>query len=309
MTRIRWRNERGEPRFTPAKLWGRAKSAAEGCYGRMRLSVRARIVRRPIVDGQCDLAVSLTTYGSRLSSVHIAIESIARGFILPGKFVLVVDEGDYAKAIAYPPIRRLIARGLEIRSASADMAGHKKYYALIKDRGWPAGGIVIADDDIIYPRDWFQGIVRGHEAAPQAVVTQWAKVYGFQLDGAFAPYVDWHDSRGSVGEGCLYFMGGSGTLLPAALCEELHAQGDAFLAESRTADDIWLNWVAVNAGFEVRQVRSRPVKLVSVPWTQRQRLGTANVLGGNNDAVFQALYSDSDRRRVFSSRGQERTDD
>lgn len=64
----------------------------------------------------CDkqVVVSLTTHGSRLYDVHLAIESIMQGTIRPNKIILWISEKD--KSVALPVyLQNQQMRGLEIK--------------------------------------------------------------------------------------------------------------------------------------------------------------------------------------------------
>ena len=57
-----------------------------------RLALRNRFSRASIVDPTSTFVVTMTTHGARLRDVHVALESIARGTVLPARVILWLDE-------------------------------------------------------------------------------------------------------------------------------------------------------------------------------------------------------------------------
>ena len=56
------------------------------------LMLRNRLGRSPVATGGPGVVVSMTTYGKRVRTVHLAIESIARGAVRPARLILWLDE-------------------------------------------------------------------------------------------------------------------------------------------------------------------------------------------------------------------------
>ena len=56
----------------------------------LRLGLRNRFTSSTILD-PAGPTVSMTTYGQRLKDVHIAIETIAKGKVLPSRLMLYLD--------------------------------------------------------------------------------------------------------------------------------------------------------------------------------------------------------------------------
>src|SRR5262249_34527930 len=111
--------------------------------------------------------ISMTSYGARLQSVHLALESIAAGAILPSRLILWVDS---SQALANPSVelKRLVERGLEIR-LSDNYGPHTKYYPYLLSADAFDVPLATADDDQIYAKWWLEGLVRSHARFPDAV--------------------------------------------------------------------------------------------------------------------------------------------
>ena len=111
--------------------------------------------------------VSLTSYGKRIRTVCLAIESIARGSMLPSRLILWID--DIAVFDNLPSgIRRLRQRGLEVRFCR-NYGPHKKYYPYLASVETIEAPLVTADDDLLYPRYWLKELVEAFRQCPDVV--------------------------------------------------------------------------------------------------------------------------------------------
>lgn len=98
------------------------------------LSLQLRLLNRKSTDpviGDGDANVSLTSYGKRISSVWQTIETIGLGTVKPHRLILWLDD-DAVVTDPPAPLRRLLARGLEIRHCR-DYGPHKKYFPYVDE--------------------------------------------------------------------------------------------------------------------------------------------------------------------------------
>lgn len=273
---------------------------------RLGLGLVNRVSRRRLVDPDGTATVSVTTFAARLPAVHIALESIGRGRTRPARVVLWVDDDVVEQARASATLGRLVRRGLEIRGAEAALGPHKKYVhavAEFDDLAEESGTVlVVADDDIVYPREWLEELMsRFEDEGRRAVVSWWVKQYRFEEDGSgLAPYRTWDSAQDTQVRQDHYLMGGSGTAFPDRMVHELRARGREFLDCAPRADDIWLNMVALRTGVGVAQVRALPLPILTVPSTQRTKLSHENVTGNLND---QQLHDTFDAHDLAQLRG------
>ena len=108
--------------------------------------------------------VSLTSFGKRIDSVYLAIESIARGSTLPSELILWLDDETRYNSLP-STLERLARRGLTIK-LSKNYGPHTKYYPYISSQHEFSLPLVTADDDIIYPRDWLHNLTGPLSAIP-----------------------------------------------------------------------------------------------------------------------------------------------
>jgi hypothetical protein len=226
-----------------------------------RLRRRNRTSREP-VTGDGPVNVSLTSYGRRLKTVWVAIESIGLGIMKPGRIILWLDDEETAENPP-APLRRLQNRGLEIRH-SRNYGPHTKYFPYVSQllAHQPNVPLVTADDDVLYPPTWLSELMAAHQ---DGQVTAWrARI---RTDG---PYRDWplYDTTNAPPPPERMFATGvSGVAYPARVLEALRDRGEEFMRACPRADDFWLHYATVAAGVPVRQVRNAPAEWWSVPST------------------------------------------
>lgn len=242
--------------------------------------------------GQAPVVVSLTSYGSRIESVHVTIESIARGSVRPSRIVLWLDS---AAAFENLPetLERQKARGLEVRLAD-NYGPHTKYFPYVRSAVDLSLPLVTADDDIIYPRHWLSGLMDAYAQRPDAITGYWVRAMQVGDTGVPKGYVTWPSASDTLAHPRNVPLGVSGVIYPPRMLEQLRELDEAFVAIVPSTDDLWLHAVALRAGIEVRQLNSTPVHFLTVPGSQEQSLAAANVAGTGNDHAVARLYTRDD---------------
>lgn len=234
--------------------------------------------------------VSLTSYGHRVRTVHIAIESIARGKVRPSRIILWLDEADVLKDPP-APLRRLMKRGLEIR-ACQNYGPHKKYFPYVQSETCFNSPLVTADDDIMYPNFWLSQLVEAYSAYPRVVSCFRARVVSFGEEH-IAKYCTWELCTSQEPDIRHMAIGTSGVLYPPDLLPILKMAGCSFTSVCPNADDIWLHLQELRAGFPVRQIQPTPLHFLIVPGSEAGALWKSN-LGSENDRQIRATYTASD---------------
>jgi hypothetical protein len=260
------------------------------------LALRSRIVRSSIIAAGGPV-VSLTTHGTRVADVHLAIESIARGHLRPGRVLLWLDN---PAALANLPasLQRLVARGLEIRLCE-NFGPHTKYYPYLESERLDQP-LVTADDDVIYPRAWLRALAAHHARHPGDVVCHRAREIRFDGD-ALATYLHWPVCRSTEASVRHLATGVSGVLYPVSLQQVLKQAGRAFRDCCPQCDDLWLHVIAVRAGFRIRQISAEPAHYPSIPDSQACALHLTNLGEGQNDVQALATYSIDDLHMLQSA--------
>lgn len=237
--------------------------------------------------------VSLTSYGRRLETVFITIESIASNRELPSRLILWVDDSAILPHLP-ASLGRLASRGLEILECEK-FGPHTKYYPYIESCADFSLPLVTADDDVIYPSNWLELLLKAHRHHPDMVVchrSRSIKISSQQRD--LQPYLSWpvcNTDKPSVSH---LALGVCGVLYPIAMQKSLHDAGRSFMSCCPRADDLWLHVVAIRAGFRIKQVSAIAADFPSIPGSQEVALFRSNQFGGENDRQIAATYSRSD---------------
>lgn len=235
--------------------------------------------------------VSLTTYGKRLNSVHLPIESIAMGTMLPSRLILWLDD---EKAFNDRPetLRRLEARGLEVK-LTRNFGPHTKYYPYLESNEDLDVPLVTADDDTLYPRSWLKGLAEAFRNDPTVVSCYRAHVITLAESG-FANYVTWPRCRTAMPGIHNFATGVSGVIYPTGLQRQIKAAGLGFLEVCPKADDVWLHVQALRGRFKIKQLRAWEQSFPVLPGTQDTGLVQENVHGSQNDIQIQKTYTAED---------------
>ena len=259
------------------------------------LARQNRRSRKPIVDARTPAVVTMTSHGSRLRTVHYALESIARGTTLPSRIILWVDEpvtGAWSRRL-----RRLEARGLEVIRVEKGLRVHTKYYPYATSLPSHRLPLVTSDDDIMYPSSWLADLLAAYERHPGSIACFRAHTIVVE-NGSIAPYTSWRPCVTVEPSFATFGTSVSGQVFPPALLDIARDAGTAFADVAPNNDDIWLHHLAVAAGIRAAQVRPSPLLFPFVPGTQETGLFLSNYWDGGNDRQVQATYTAQDAERI-----------
>jgi hypothetical protein len=239
--------------------------------------------------------VSLTTYGQRTQTVHLAIESIGRGQTRPSRLILWLDEPLPAAGLPIG-LRRLQKHGLEVRHCE-NYGPHKKYYPYLESLQEVEIPLVTADDDLLYPRNWLRDLVKAYRQFPEVINCHRARVMALDQTG-IADYESWEPANSTRPSFCHFAVGLGGVIYPPSFLRALKIQATGFVSCCPKADDIWLHVQALRAGYKVRQIKKKCFHLLYIPGTQETALRDQNYTGGGNDLQIKATYQASDIDRL-----------
>jgi len=265
--------------------------------GLLNLRCRNLLVREK-VTGTADVVVCMTTHGDRLRTVDVALESIARGTVKPRRLILWLDD-PAAFGRQTPALLRLQRRGLETR-LSRNFGPHTKYFPYVASPTLVDCPLATADDDIIYPRRWLQTLVEANQKHPDMVHGHWVRVISAN-GGSLTRYDSWARRRDTLPGFNNFALGVSGVIYPPGMLRELRIRGDEFMDVCPGADDVWLHWTALKAGYPTRQVGAVARHFPMIPGSQASALSDLNVGLNRNDQWIRALYSTSDVMTLMTS--------
>ena len=287
----RFRQHSGTGVSYPASLGSavrRARSNVRIVVAMCRQQTRSLTTRASVVDPAGRAEVSLTSFGKRVSFVHLAIESIGAGQARPRRLVLWLDD----PALVERPtraLRRLRRRGLEIQ-LTEDLGPHKKWYPMTMLTG-PDLPLVTADDDTIYPIAWLAELLSAHDDNPDEVMAHRARRIHFDALNRIRPYAEWPSERSRGSAYSTVAIGVGGVLYPPPARAAMRAAGDGFRGVAPRADDIWLHAVKVRAGIRTRALGSiSETAFIPVRGARSGGLLDHNVNGGGNDEQIASTF-------------------
>jgi hypothetical protein len=255
--------------------------------------LHARNVLRfgPSVHGGRGIIVSMTTHPGRIGSVHLALESILRGRLRPAALCLWLAEEELSEADLTAELKRLRDRGVTIEFVRPNFRpGNKLVHALER---FPDRTIVVADDDVLYPKNWLVDLVRASRESPDAIICHRAHYLNVSEDGSLAPYVESKDSGvgGRHPSFRLLATGVSGVLYPPGSLDDRVCDHDVYASLCPTADDIWFKAMSLLTGTRTRRVRDHDLHFETVSGSQRQSLMELNIAAGRNDQALKSVFA------------------
>lgn len=192
--------------------------------------------------GNAEVIVSLTTHGRRFYEVYLAIESIMQGSIKPNRIILWLTQDGKDQPIPQT-LKNQQARGLEIRYTN-DIGPYTK--SIPTFLVFPDASIVTIDDDILYPYDTLEMLLRRHLQHPQSICAN--RILDLTLDKQGNP-----QSIPSLKElsdktrisSRNFFEGVGSVLYPPHCFPQESLDPSVFLPLCPTADDVWMNALAL----------------------------------------------------------------
>ncbi|MDD6889865.1 MAG: hypothetical protein PUD39_06380 [Bacteroidales bacterium] len=238
-----------------------------------------------------ELIVSLTTYGKRLYSVHLAIESIMQGSVLPNRIILWL--GDDLKDTQLPAVlRNQMKRGLEIAYCK-DVKSYKKLYPTLCN--YPEADVITIDDDIIYNYDLVEALAEAHRTYHDCIVARRIHKVVIGDNGKPVAYNNWEWGGGDWVPSLLnFFTGCGGVYYPAGSFDKEVMREEVFTDICKYADDVWFYAMAVKKGTKVMRVRaesSTGEDYLLNDSVQDMGLCKTNVDNGFNDKQIAAVFA------------------
>lgn len=275
-----------------------AKKLIRAATKRLRIAfwwVGSPLFRAPLTGGM-PVVVSLTSYRQRIPTLFAVLESIGAGECRPQRLVLWLAHDEVERGLPRT-LRNLTRRGLEIKACD-DYRSHKKYYPYATENVTIPLPLVTADDDVLYPRGWLNGLFEAHRKHPSSTVGYRGEIVGFDEGGAVLPYQEWGRAASAAPSFRLQLNGIGGVIYPIPVLEEARRYGTTFMKLAPRADDLWLHRSALRTDAVPRLVSADVVDFPAIPGSQRSSLMSTNIQAGN-DEQFAALYSENDIMKIF----------
>ena len=149
-------------RFFQKKTALRYKKKLKGIIGQKKFEPLPNTAGKPPL-----FIVTLTSYGRRTEdTAPYAIWSLFEQSVKPDKIVLWLDEDKWNLNNIPELLKTEIEMGLEIRFCKDIKSYTKLNHAL---KCFPNDVLVTVDDDIYYPKDWLELLLKTHRENPQKI--------------------------------------------------------------------------------------------------------------------------------------------
>lgn len=242
------------------------------------------ILNYDTITSEIMLIVSLTTFGERIKSVYITLESIARQTLKPHKVILWLAEDEFSMNNIPITLQKFVNRGLEIRFCK-DIKSYKKLIYCVKY--FPNDLIITIDDDVIYDIEMIEELYNAHLKYPKAICCHRSHVIKSDSNGEFLPYNKWGKSKEIMEPSFLQFPTGVGGVLyfPGCFDHEFFIE-ERFKKIAPTGDDFWFKAMTWKNGFLSYNPNvyseNNPV-CVLLDSSKIGHLAEENVIRGKND--------------------------
>lgn len=235
------------------------------------------------------LIVSLTSYGKRMDKLHLVIESIMQQTEKPNRIILWLAEDEKNSDNIPVRVKQFQERGLEIFFCP-DFKSYKKIVPTLSI--CPEADVITFDDDIIYPQDVIEKLVKGHLKYPDTIIACRAHRLTFDQDGSIMPYMQWDWIVKGGTSIRLLPTTGWGTLFPSSCFHEDFMNDALFMKLAPQGDDLWCKFMSVLKGIKVH---SLDIQLCDFVELYTEGLWTSNVGQNVNDAQISAILAEYPR--------------
>jgi hypothetical protein len=234
------------------------------------------------------VVVSFTSYPGRIHSAARVAHRLLDQTVKPDRILLWLTEQQFPERQVPQQFQDLQELGLTICWARDSLKAHTKYFFTMAE--FPSATVITVDDDVVYPRDLIEVLLRAHTRHPRAVIARRAHRITFGPTGRPLPYNRWqHQCRTSAGPAWdLFATGVGGVLYPPNSLSELTFHKDEILRLCLDADDIWLKAMELLARTPV--VLTQPMPILLTAGSQGQALALSNVGTGGNTKILNAVF-------------------
>jgi hypothetical protein len=250
-------------------------------------------------DTPHSITISLTSFGVRIETVYLVVESLMSQSLKADRIVLCLYRGEITEANLPATLKRQRERGLEIYFCDEDIGSYKKFFYTFQK--YPDDLIITVDDDVIYPIDTIDLLYRAYQKEPNVIHCNRGHQMTYDANGELRPYWEWKTNYSAAEATLDFFPTGHGGVLyfPGAFASDVMDK-DAFLRLAPRADDVWLKAMSLKKGTKCRQTihsldfrrRSTPILGANVTSLQKFNKHTRD---GNDAAI----------RRTFNASGLE----
>lgn len=197
------------------------------------------VTSEPIAEEQ--VIVNVTTHGRRIYDVHLSIEALMQGSVLPNRIILWLSESFRHQRLPQV-LQNQCARGLEIHYTE-DIGPYTKLVPAFQC--FPNAIHVTIDDDILYPYDTLELLLSAHYMHPQDICANRILEMSYNANHQLMTLSSWHELTDPLRvTNHNFFEGVGGVLYPPHSLHAAVMDHSLFSVLAPTADDVWFNAMA-----------------------------------------------------------------
>lgn len=230
-----------------------------------------------------DIIISLTSFSKRLNVLPLTIKTLLHQTYKVDKVLLTLSNEEFKSEDQLPnELLKLKQYGLEI-IFRPDLKSHNKYYYAMQEH--PNSTIVTVDDDMFYPENLVEELVKHHMKYPDAICCTRAHEITFDNFGAVQPYSKWNgEVRGYFEPSLLICQTGTeGVLYPPHSLVNKAFDAKQIKTLCPKADDIWLKCMSIKNGVKVVTYRDYVIPFIEISDSQEVTLRSTNIGKNEND--------------------------
>ncbi|MBQ8146938.1 MAG: hypothetical protein IJ039_09160 [Clostridia bacterium] len=236
--------------------------------------------------------VSLTSMTHRINCVHLAIKSLMLQTYKPDRIVLWLVKDEFPNLNELPKeLLELQKYGLEIIHCSKNLYGHKKYFYALKEQK-PNEVVITYDDDIIYPVNSIELLMKAHTKYKSAIVCNRAQACELNKDGSYINPGNWKIINDVGVKGPSYNLcpsTGGGCLYPYDVLYKDYNDEELLMRLADKSDDLWIMFMAAANGTPIVKSRKYHRTFTAIEGSQIYSLAIGNIVENGYDAVMKGL--------------------
>jgi len=206
-----------------------------------------------LAPGENELIVSFTTYNTRIYDVHLVVESIAQQTIRPNRLILWLDEEEFTLESIPLILKNQMERGLEIRFCP-NYRSYKKLVPTLKN--FPEANIITIDDDIFYPYDMIELLVKENKLYPDYIISHRAHKMHYDNLNQISKYHEWESETSDSDPSLLIFpVGVGGIFYPKGALDSRCLDVKVFMDIAPSADDVWFKAISLSNKIKCKKVK------------------------------------------------------
>ena len=252
-----------------------------------------KVSQRKRSNPKIDFVISLTSYPSRINSVHLTVQSLINQTLKPKKIILYLAKQQFVRQEEdLPPQLRNLQKShtnFEVRFVDDDIRPHKKYfYSMQEFKEIP---VVIVDDDMIYDRDLCKYLIESYRKWPNCVSCTRANLMTFNQKGLPRIYAAWPMNYRlllDIPSFQLLPTGVGGVLYPPKSLPAETFDIEKIKNECIDGDDLWLKFMTLKNGIKSVCIKEK-ITNREIPDSQNTALWKKNVNENKNDITIQKI--------------------